>query len=101
MVLNPLLTTLLACLDVNKHMTYPALAGSNQAESVLLIKINISKYIVYLTFDTVSFFRCFLLDMTICIALAWHCNALQDYNKFALLWSEAQKKIAYSYPKVT
>ena len=27
MVLNPLLTTLLACLDVNKHMTYPALAG--------------------------------------------------------------------------
>ena len=23
------------------------------------------------------------------------------YNKFALLWGEAQKKIAYSYPRVT
>ena len=26
---------------------------------------------------------------------------LEIYNKFALLWGEAQKKIAYSYPKVT
>ena len=23
------------------------------------------------------------------------------YNKFALLWGEAQKKIAYNYPRVT
>ena len=31
----------------------------------------------------------------ICIILNAICN------KFALLWGEAQKKIAYSYPKVT
>ena len=28
-------------------------------------------------------------------------NSKQGENKFALLWGEAQKKIAYSYLKVT
>ena len=28
-------------------------------------------------------------------------NVLITEDKFALLWGEAQKKIAYSYPKVT
>ena len=28
-------------------------------------------------------------------------QATKIQNKFALLWGEAQKKIAYSYPRVT
>ena len=44
------------------------------------------------------------LSIHTCIGISEYIiNSLQIciFNKFALLWGEAQKKIAYCYPKVT